>query len=105
MSSNLNLYVEFSSGTTDALPTLLFSGSLLPSVYICIASLYLLSIYLFVVGFFFLSDLSTVVSFLSIYFANSDLGLMVLILANSVFEGVGFLFLPLRTLIGVLVFL
>ena len=53
----------------------------------------------------FLSDLSTVVSFLSIYFANSDLGLMVLMLANSVFEGVGFLFLPSRTLLGVLVFL
>ena len=55
--------------------------------------------------YLYYSDLSTVVSFLSIVFANSDLGLMVFMLANWVFGWVGFLFLPLGILFRVLVFL
>ena len=68
---------------TNAQPTLLFSGSLLPSVYICIVPLYLLSKYL-LVNF---SDFSIVGVFLSIVFASSDLGLMLFILASCVLLG------------------
>ena len=44
--SSLKVYVPSRSGTTNVHLTVLFSGSLLPSVNVCIAPLYLMSIYI-----------------------------------------------------------
>ena len=62
--------------------------------HLCIFVLHLYTFYQYTYLLFF-SDLSTVVRFLSIVFANSDLGLMLLMLANAnwVFEGRGGVFI------------